>query len=56
MKKKYNKTETNVFKATVILVMKDGTVISGPGTFSGIRDADDMSRFTITLIKPMPKK
>lgn len=54
-KKRKTQVDTGIVKATIILVLKSGEVISGLGTFEGVRDADGNARFTANLIKPIPK-
>lgn len=48
------RTETGLIKAKVILVMKNGIVLHGNGTFESIRAADNTAYITAYFNHPLP--
>lgn len=49
-KKKYKIQKTSIRKCAVIIVLKDGTIISGKGTFEG-KKIGDKALLTAWLVK-----
>ena len=45
----------NIFKATVIVILKDGTVISGQGAVEGLKSVDGNALITTRFYKKLPK-
>ena len=44
------------YKATIILILKDGTILHGKGTVEATKTIHNEAILTATLVKEIPKK